>query len=82
MIGRKRARMVETPGGYDFHGSFWDMLMMMACFIHTLEKKGFAVEELKHALLFLEKPAQEDAKVWQKAQLQVREFLNGEAREV
>ena len=82
MIGRKRARMVETPEGYDFRGNLWDMLMMVACFIHTLEKKGLAVEELKHALLFLEKPAQTDAKVWQKVQLQVRGFLNGEAREV
>ena len=82
MIGRKRARMVETPEGYDFRGNLWDMLMMTACFIHTLGKKGFAVEELKHALLFLEKPAHTDAKVWQRMQLQVREYLNGEAREV
>lgn len=54
---------------------------MMACNIRTLESRGFDVAELKHALLFLEKPENMPAAAHQVLQLEVRNVLNMAVKE-
>ena len=73
---KHRARMIATKEGYDFRGNLMDVVCMMACNIRTLESRGFDVAELKHALLFLEKPEKLSAEAYQVLQLEVRNHLN------
>lgn len=76
MFMKHRARMIATKDGYDFRGNLMDVVCMMACNIRTLESRGFDVAELKHALLFLEKPEKLSAEAYQVLQLEVRNHLN------
>lgn len=76
MFMKHRARMIATKEGYDFRGNLMDVVCMMACNIRTLESRGFDVAELKHALLFLEKPEKLSAEAYQVLQLEVRNHLN------
>lgn len=73
---KHRARMIATKEGYDFRGNLMDVVRMMACNIRTLESRGFDVAELKHALLFLEKPENLPAEAYQVLQMEVRNWLN------
>lgn len=81
MFGKHRARMVATKNGYDFRGSLVDAVCMLACNIRTLESRKFDVAELKHALLFLEKPENMSVEAYQVLQLEVRNCLNMAAKE-
>lgn len=81
MFMKRRARMVATKNGYDFRGSLLDVVRMLACNIRTLESRGYDVAELKHALLFLEKPENMPVEAYQFLQLEVRKFLNMAAKE-
>lgn len=81
MFMKHRARMIATKEGYDFRGSLVDVVCMMAGNIRTLESRGFDVAELKHALLFLEKPENMPAAALQVLQLEVRKVLNMEVKE-
>ena len=76
MFMKHRARMIATKEGYDFRGSLVDVVSMMACNIRTLESRGFDVAELKHALLFMEKPENLSEKAYQVLQMKVRNCLN------
>ena len=81
MFMKRRARMVATKNGYDFRGSLLDVVRMLACNIRTLESRDFDVAELKHALLFLEKPENMPVEAYQILQLEVRNCLNMETKE-
>lgn len=81
MFRKHRARMVATKNGYDFRGSLVDAVCMLACNIRTLESREFDVAELKHALLFLEKPENMSVEAYQFLQLEVRKCLNMAAKE-
>lgn len=81
MFRKHRAQMIATKEGYDFRGSLLDVVRMMACNIRTLESRGFDVAELKHALLFLEKPENMPAAAHQVLQLEVRNVLNMAVKE-
>lgn len=76
MFMKHRARMIATKEGYDFRGSLVDVVCMMAGNIRTLESRGFDVAELKHALLFMEKPENLSAEAYQVLQMKVRNCLN------
>lgn len=76
MFMKHRARMIATKEGYDFRGSLLDVVCMLACNIRTLESRGFDVAELKHALLFMEKPENLSAEAYQVLQMKVRNFYN------
>lgn len=76
MFMKHRARMIATKEGYDFRGNLMDVVRMMACNILTLESRGFDVVELKHALLFLEKPEKLSVEAYQVLQMEVRNWLN------
>lgn len=82
MFMKRRARMVETKKGYDFRGSLVDAVCMLACNIRALESRGYDVAELKHALLFLEKPENMPVAVYQTLQIEARYFLNTEAQKI
>lgn len=82
MFRKHRARMVETKNGYDFRGSLVDAVCMLACNIRMLESRGFDVAEIKHALLFLEKPENMPVETYQILQLEVRNCLNMAAKEI
>lgn len=82
MFGKHRARMVATKNGYDFRGSLLDVVRMLACNIRALESRGYDVAELKHALLFLEKPENMPVAVYQTLQIEARYFLNTEAQKI
>lgn len=81
MFRKHRARMVATKNGYDFQGSLVDVVCMLACNIRTLESRGFDVAELKHALLFLEKPENMSVEAYKTLQLEGRYCLNMAAKE-
>lgn len=81
MFRKRRAQMVATKNGYDFQGSLVDAVCMLACNIRTLESREFDVAELKHALLFLEKPENMSVEAYQVLQLEVRNCLNMAAKE-
>lgn len=76
MFMEHRARMIATKEGYDFRGNLVDVVCMMAGNIRTLESRGFDVAELKHALLFMEKPENLSAEAYQVLQMKVRNCLN------
>lgn len=76
MFMKHRARMIATKEGYDFRGNLVDVVCMMACNIRTLESRGFDVAELKHALLFLERPEKLSAEAYQVLQMEARNCLN------
>lgn len=82
MFRKHRARMVATKNGYDFRGSLLDVVRMLACNIRVLESRGYDVAELKHALLFLEKPENMPVAVYQTLQIEARHFLNTEAQKI
>lgn len=82
MFRKHRARMVATKNGYDFRGNLVDAVCMLACNIRTLESRGFDVAEIKHALLFLEKPENMQVEAYQFLQLEVRKCLNMAAKEL
>lgn len=82
MFRKHRARMVAAKNGYDFRGSLVDAVCMLACNIRTLESRKFDVAELKHALLFLEKPENMPVEAYQILQLEVRKCLNTEVKEI
>lgn len=82
MLMKHRARMIATKEGYDFRGSLLDAVCMMACNIRTLESRGFDVAELKHALLFMERPENMPVEAYQILQLKVRNCLNMAAKEL
>lgn len=73
--------MIETKQGFRFKGRIVDVLRMTACHVHTLEKRGFSMDEMKRALLFLDKPKGMTGEQYQEIQLAIRGCLNGEARE-
>ena len=81
MFRKHRAQMIATEEGYEFRGSLLDVVRMMACNIRTLESRDFDVAELKHALLFLEKPENMPVEAYQILQLEVRNCLNMETKE-
>ena len=82
MFRKHRARMVATKNGYDFRGSLLDVVRMLACCARILESEGYDVAELKHALLFLEKPENMPAEAYQDLQMETRYCLNTEAKEI
>lgn len=81
MFMKHRARMIATKEGYDFRGNLVDVVCMLACNIRTLESRGFDVAELKHALLFLEKPKNLSMEAYQELQMEGRNVLNTMTRE-
>lgn len=76
MFMKHRARMIATKEGYAFRGNLVDIVCMMACNLMMLESMGFDVAELKHALLFLEKPENLSTEAYQEIQMEGRNCLN------